>query len=237
MAFNQSVYKHDYKSPSTFIFAGLEKKFESGGSCFCIRKAVDDQPCHLPPYISGKLQLTIPKEESQMVSKFDCEYPIHGQDFKVLSSCHPEIFKEVQNFSPEELKLFLTKHRMSSVYKNDYCRNKTRFIIKSETKRPDPDFDTAAIRKELMKIIHSRKVKPKRFDLSDCAEFANAGRPFKEKSKVVGCENHRTEYMDGISKLGCIITKNNIHSHVRCFPKLCNHDMNAKKCRFKSRWV
>lgn len=235
MAFNQSVYKHDYKAPSTFKFAGLEKELQSGNLCACIREAVDVQPCHLPPYISGKLRLRTPEEDNKKLPKFDCENPTHSQVWKVLMNCNPEIFNEVQSFSPEQLKHFLTKHRMSSVYQKDFCGNKTRFFGKGESKHSD--LNSPAVREEVMKLIYSTRVKPKKFDISECAKFANVGRSSREEQRVVGCENHFSEYMDGISKLGCTIIKNNIHSHVRCFPKRCHHDINAKQCRFKSRWV
>lgn len=234
MPFNQSVYKRDYKPPSTFKFSGTEGNFKSG-DCACLRKAVHDQPCHLPPYISGKLKLNKP-EENKNEASFDCENAIQIRVWKILKKCHPEIFDEVQGFTKQQLIKFLTKQRVSSVYQKDFCTNKNRFIGESENKRTD--VDSAAVREQLMKFIHSRRVKPEKFDISECAKFANAGRSVKEKEKkYYGCENHFSEYMEGISKLGCQITKNNLHNHSKCRnPAMCQHFM-SKPCKFKNRWV
>lgn len=132
MPFNESVYKHDYKPPSTFKFSGLHSEFKVGELCCCLRKDPHVYSCDLPPYISGKLKLNTPEEGTNHAIKFDCENKDHLRVMKILKSCHPEIYKEIQGFSAEQLKVFLLKQRLKTVYQKDYGGNKTWFIGKGE---------------------------------------------------------------------------------------------------------
>lgn len=81
----------------------------------------------------------------------------------------------------------------------------------------------------------TQKEKPEKFNIMDCAKFRNAERDIpkiKPKTEKVDSENYITDYMAGISKLGCSITKNRIHDHSKCQGN-CKHYYNSKPCKFK----
>lgn len=233
MPFNQSTYQHDFKPPLFSKFIALPNTTPTGEWCTCLREKYDEYSCEKPPYQSGKIQLNITKSET-VVRRINCENTSVNRILYTLKNCYPKLFEKVQNLSEEELRDFLNKSRMETIYQIDYCKNKNRFVSKSDEIHLPLNIDKLKIREEALKLIKSKRSKPiKEINIPRLPKTDILRSSVKEKSCSGG---HITEYMDGISKIGCKIMKNNIHLHSKCLPKMCNHDIDNEVCRFKNGW-
>ncbi|XP_055902337.1 uncharacterized protein LOC129938679 [Eupeodes corollae] len=179
-----------------------------------------------------------------------CKYDQPNRFLKILRTCYPDLYERLKATPTKELNRHLDAERLKTTYQIDYG-NENEYPVDFSNYLDDTEENKNNItdelneeertcdkfKNDLMNEIHDKtnksdefdecvkKYKPVKYTFADSSRFSSSGNFSHWAAPPLIKKTTFTEYMDTISKTGCIIKKNNIHSHTKC--------QKGKNCRHK----
>lgn len=181
----------------------------------------------------------------------DCFKEQPNRFLKILRTAYPDLYERLKQMPKDELNRRLERERMFTTYQIDYCNvdEYPEGIYKSlndedETKKLNANKllqhqdACAEFRANVMQEISKdgeksymqkdpceKIYKPFKISFGDSARFINSGNNSHWRTAAFKKRANFTEYMDSISRVGCVIMRNNIHNHQKCSSKHCRHQL------------
>lgn len=179
----------------------------------------------------------------------DCFKAQPNRFLQILRTAYPDLYDRLKQMPKDELNRRLERQRLFTTYQIDYC-NMNEYpegIYESLKEKDDTanlnaskllqkegacDVFRANVMKELDNQTRNPTItdpcehayKPFKISFTDSARFINSGNNSHWRSKAFVTRTNFSEYMETISRNGCVIIKNNIHDHSKC-------GSNGKHCR------
>ena len=183
----------------------------------------------------------------------DCFKAQPNRFLKILRTAYPDLYERLKQMPKDELNRRLDRDRMHTTYQVDFCNINEypegiyeSLKVEDETsklnaskllqqQRPCAEF-RANVMKELSKDTADggfaisddpceKAYKPFKISFADSSRFITSGNNSHWRSNIFTKKAKFTEYIDTISKIGCVIMRNNIHDHKKCTEKHCRHQL------------
>ncbi|XP_055853256.1 uncharacterized protein LOC129916984 [Episyrphus balteatus] len=181
-----------------------------------------------------------------------CKHDQPNRFLKILRTCYPDLYERLKATPPKELNRRLDMERLKTTYQIDYGneneypegiydnldgdgieekKNKQLDGILEEEEDACAKFKSGLTKEMTKDNLNDDECqqgyKPVKYSFADSSRFSSSGNFSHWAAPPLIKKTTFSEYMDTISKTGCVITKNNIHSHTKC--------QNGKNCRHKLR--
>jgi len=205
-----------------------------------------------PKIIPAKLT---PEQLEKMAtdSGVDCFKEQPNRFLKVLSSLYPDLYDRLKNMPKEDVASNLDKERLHTTYQIDYCHMNeypegVYSSLKSaqdanqinDSKLLHPVDPCAEFKAALEQYLNEegnlgmrpdaceKAYKPMKMSFGDSNRFVDSGNNSHWRGSSFKKHATITEYMDVISRNGCVIMKNRIHDHSKCTKNHCAHTLKNK---------
>lgn len=198
-----------------------------------------------PRLIPTKLDYTS-KEEVKLAN---CQEEQPNRFLKSLKECYPDLYERLLALPQEDLRKNIHSNRLMSTYQIDFCklREFDEGLYKTAVDKDDKNKHLLTLtsgcetfrnriasevkkQRDISNLECVRAYRPKKFNFSDSAKFNSVAETSHWSAPNLGKTYTFSEYMDGVSKTGCVILQNDIHVHDKCTKESCNHQL--KKCKF-----
>ncbi|XP_030381223.1 uncharacterized protein LOC115629053 [Scaptodrosophila lebanonensis] len=202
-------------------------------------------PAEIPPDQAAKMAIT---------PDSDCFALQPNRFLKILRTVYPDLYERLKIMPKEELGRRLETNRMYTTYQIDFCNlneypegiyeslkteDETSKINSSKllTNKPPCAEFRSNVMQELERDTSAgfqvsiddceKKYKPFKTTFADSTQFVNSGdnSHWNVSSNTYRKSPQFTEYMDSISRNGCVIMRNRLHDHSRCLPNYCRHEI------------
>lgn len=247
-----TTYQHDYVSPVTkrYDFANRMEQSEKATACQCttdqrieVPKTLQKQsnvewtgiapmgrliyPRNIPTNFSNE-QLDVMLNETPN----DCHEKQPNRFLKVLPTAYPLLYDRLKQMPVDELNRRLDSDRMFTTYQIDFCdiyeHPEGIYNLKAEDGTRKLKSTNEAVEGPNNATTNDsceKLYKPFKLSFVDSSRFISSGNNSHWRSNFFVKKAKFSEYMDTISKLGCAITKNNIHDHQKCNKTNCRHKL------------
>lgn len=184
----------------------------------------------------------------------DCFKLQPNRFLKILRNIYPDLYERLKLMPKDELGRRLDTNRMFTTYQIDYCElneypegiyesmkltdkaSKMKSDKLMTHKEPCSEFRADVMRQMERENSTSYDVqadecqqayKPFKTTFSDSSQFVNSGSNshWKTGTNAFRKDPNFTEYMDSISRNGCIIMRNKLHDHSKCLANHCKHEL------------
>lgn len=183
----------------------------------------------------------------------DCHKLQPNRFLKILRTVYPDLYERLKVMPKEELSRRLEKNRMFTTYQIDYCSmneypdgiyeslktedDSKQYSNKMMTERgPCSEFRSnvmnelereASASVEVSRDECEKTYKPFKTTFSDSSQFIESGSNSHWSAAPTTYRKMPTftEYMDSISRNGCVIMRNKLHDHSKCLAKYCKHEL------------
>lgn len=184
----------------------------------------------------------------------DCLKLQPNRFLKILRNVYPDLYERLKLMPKGELGRRLETNRMYTTYQIDYCDVKEYPEGIYESLKPNDEVSKiksdklmadkapcSEFRADVMKQLERENAtgyevkadeceqayKPFQAKFADSAQFVNSGNNshWKTASSTFSKSPNFSEYMDSISRNGCIIMRNKLHDHSKCLANHCRHEI------------
>ncbi|XP_068140280.1 uncharacterized protein [Drosophila tropicalis] len=184
----------------------------------------------------------------------DCFKLQPNRFLKILRTVYPDLYERLKVMPKEELGRRLEKNRMFTTYQIDYCaRNEYPQGIYESLKTEDESSKLNAdkllsnkgpcseFRNNVMNELEretsegyeasrdegEKIYKPFKTAFADSSRFVASGNNSHWNTSPTTYKKlpNFSEYMDSISRNGCIIMRNKLHDHSKCLQNYCRHEL------------
>ncbi|TDG46752.1 hypothetical protein AWZ03_006799 [Drosophila navojoa] len=193
-------------------------------------------------------------DQMAMSPESDCLKLQPNRFLKILRNVYPDLYERLKLMPKGELGRRLETNRMYTTYQIDYCDVKEYPEGIYESLKPNDEVSKiksdklmtnkapcSEFRSDVMKQLERENAtgyevkadeceqayKPFQATFSDSAQFVNSGNNshWKTASSTFSKSPNFSEYMDSISRNGCIIMRNKLHDHSKCLANHCRHEI------------
>ncbi|XP_034667009.1 uncharacterized protein LOC117900673 [Drosophila subobscura] len=184
----------------------------------------------------------------------DCFKLQPNRFLKILRTVYPDLYERLKVMPKEELSRRLEKNRMFTTYQIDFCDMKEYpegiyESLKTEdaasklnankiltNKAPCSEFRSNVMNEldretstgyELTQDECEKTYKPFKTSFADSSRFVASGNNSHWNAAPATYRKvpDFTEYMDSISRNGCVIMRNKLHDHSKCLANYCKHEL------------
>ncbi|EDW54068.1 uncharacterized protein LOC6613169 [Drosophila sechellia] len=182
----------------------------------------------------------------------DCFKLQPNRFLKILRTVYPDLYERLKVMPKEELSRRLETNRMNTTYQIDYCDMneypegiyeslKTEDESKNASKLMSERGPCNEFRSNVMNELEreasagyeissdecQKNYKPFKTSFSDSSQTIESGSNSHWNSAPTTYRKVPTfsEYMDSISRNGCVIMRNKLHDHSKCLAKYCKHEL------------
>lgn len=199
-----------------------------------------------PRLIPTKLDYSSHEE----VKLANCQDDQPNRFLKTMKECYPDLYDRLLALPQEDLRKTVKGNRLLSTYQIDFCKLKEfdEGLYKTAVDKDDQNKHLLTLtsgcesfrnkiasevkkQRDISNLECVRAYRPKKFSFTDSANFNTEPETSHWSAPSFGKTYTFSEYMDGVSKTGCVILQNKIHDHSKCNKDACNHIF--KKCQFK----
>ncbi|XP_064556898.1 uncharacterized protein LOC135441286 [Drosophila montana] len=193
-------------------------------------------------------------EKMAFAPESDCLKLQPNRFLKILRNIYPDLYERLKLMPKEELGRRLETNRMYTTYQIDYCDVNEYPEGIYESMKPTDEASKmksdklmahkapcSEFRSDVMKQLERENTtgyevkadeceqayKPFKTSFSDSSQFVNSGNNshWKTAGSTFRKVPNFTEYMDSISRNGCIIMRNKLHDHSKCLANHCRHEI------------
>lgn len=200
-------------------------------------------------------QLTQDQVEKMAFSaETDCFKLQPNRFLKILRTVYPDLYERLKVLPKDELSRRLEKNRMFTTYQIDYCnmneypegiyeslKTEDESSKQNSNKLMNERGPCSEFRQNVMNELEretspgydvsrdecEKSYKPFKTTFADSSSFVDSGSNSHWSAAPTTYRKmpNFSEYMDSISRNGCVIMRNKLHDHSKCLAKYCKHDL------------